>query len=465
MIDRTRIQNDVAKLSVWCPMIDNEDGRRYCEREVNRALLELKRHGGGPVHINMETRFSKNFTVKELPAVRTINRIVLDGCGVCDWPRISPSAKVIVWIGSHKRFDEDAMQALEAYLRSHQAVALVSKESLYQGYGAVSAGIVTAQWMRGNPKYTALTPDLIIHIGSITADYFANVFLDNAAPVWRVSEDGEIRDLLGSLECVFEMSETSFFRHYGNCDVVDNQFYRDWTSAEEAFRRKIPDLPFSNNWIAQRMCKNIPKGTVLHLGILSTFRAWSLCGNIEGVDCFCNSGGFGIDGNMSTLIGSSLASPDKLHIGIVGDLSFFYDMNALGNRHIGKNLRIIIVNNGMGAEFSLYGSAGVQFGDRMQDYIGAGGHFGNKSKDLVRHFASDLGFAYYPVSGKEEFERTIETFLCPTLGKSAVMECFVRQKDDQAACDLLSSLEGGGVNSLASMLPKGVKSLIKNLIH
>ena len=48
--------------------------------------------------------------------------------------------------------------------------------------------------------------------------------------------------------------------------------------------------------------------------------------------------GFGIDGNMSALLGASLAKSDKLYFGVIGDLAFFYDMNCLGNRHVGSNL-------------------------------------------------------------------------------------------------------------------------------
>ena len=53
---------------------------------------------------------------------------------------------------------------------------------------------------------------------------------------------------------------------------------------------------------------------------------------------------------MSSLIGASLVTPNKLFFGIFGDLSFFYDMNVLGNRHVGNNVRIsrvVISHNGI----------------------------------------------------------------------------------------------------------------------
>ncbi|MDG1039178.1 MAG: thiamine pyrophosphate-dependent enzyme, partial [Polaribacter sp.] len=67
---------------------------------------------------------------------------------------------------------------------------------------------------------------------------------------------------------------------------------------------------------------------------------------------FCNRGTSGIDGSTSTAIGAALAS-DKQTIFITGDLSFFYDSNALWNKNIPSNFRIILVNNSGGGIFKI----------------------------------------------------------------------------------------------------------------
>ena len=59
-------------------------------------------------------------------------------------------------------------------------------------------------------------------------------------------------------------------------------------------------------------------------------------------------------GCLSALIGASLAHKDKLYLGVIGDLAFFYDMNVIGNRHVGNNVRILLINNGKGNEFRNY---------------------------------------------------------------------------------------------------------------
>lgn len=86
---------------------------------------------------------------------------------------------------------------------------------------------------------------------------------------------------------------------------------------------KIPELPFSHLWIASRLYNLLPMGAVLHLGILSPLRSWGYFPIPSHIEVYCNQGGFGIDGNMSSLLGASLVHPERLYFGVVGDLSFF----------------------------------------------------------------------------------------------------------------------------------------------
>lgn len=53
VIDRSVVAKDVARLSVCLPVVKDENDAWACELKVNQALLALKRHGGGPVHINL----------------------------------------------------------------------------------------------------------------------------------------------------------------------------------------------------------------------------------------------------------------------------------------------------------------------------------------------------------------------------------------------------------------------------
>lgn len=464
-MDRTQVQKDVVNLSVWCPIINAPYIRNYCVRVVNEAILALKRRGGGPAHINLETLYPRDFSVDVLPDVQKIERYTVDD--EC-WPEIGPDRKVIVWIGAHKRFSPKDQDALERFLRSHQAVAVVSPVSAYSGYGAISAQLLCTQAVRGNPKYAPLVPDLLINIGEISADY-AKGYFTNLAPVWRVSDDGEIRDLFGKLANVFEMSERAFFAHYSKDESRHNSYLEVWTQADREMRERLPELPFCNNWIGRELYKRLPDGVSIHTGILSSVRSMGYQEPFVGKECFCNVGGFGIDGNTSSLIGASLVVPDKMVIGMVGDLSFFYDLNALGNRHIGNNVRLLIVNNGMGAEFTIYNQAAAQFGEHTADFVSAGGHFANQSRALVKHYAQDLGFEYMAAESQEEFVSKIDSFLSKDSDRSIVMECFVNPSAEEEAWQKMSTIETDqpplSFRSMAGKcLPGAVKKVIKSVM-
>ena len=82
---------------------------------------------------------------------------------------------------------------------------------------------------------------------------------------------------------------------------------------------------------------------MLFLGILNTLRTWNYFDLPDSVYGYANTGGFGIDGYISSFMGASWVHPDKLYFCVAGDLAFFYDMNVLGNRHVGRNVRILLL--------------------------------------------------------------------------------------------------------------------------
>lgn len=465
-MDRTRIQKDIATVSVWCPMVTANHIRDYCARVTNEAILALKRRGGGPAHIILETQYARDFSVTELPKVQKIERYTYADE---KWPEICEKTKIAIYIGSHKRFADGETKALKRFIRTHQAVAFVSPVSSYSGYGAISDQLLCTQSAMCDPKNALLKPDLTISIGEISADYGRGYFFGDI-PVWRVSEDGEIRDQNGTLENVFEVAERLFFDHYATGSDTDAEYLKAWQAADDALRAKLPELPFSNNWIGRELYKRLPAGCSFHAGILSSVRSMGYMEPFKDKESFCNVGGFGIDGNASTLIGASLTNPNKLFVGMVGDLSFFYDLNSLGNRHIGKNLRLLVVNNGMGAEFTLYNNCGTALGEHVYENVSAGGHFGKQSRQLVKHYVEDLGFKYLSAENQQSFIENVDAFLNKDSDRSIVMECFVDPKAEVEAWQKMSSIENYEPpatlrSTVGKCLPQGLKNVIKAVAH
>ena len=68
----------------------------------------------------------------------------------------------------------------------------------------------------------------------------------------------------------------------------------------------------------------LPKNSVLHLGILNSLRSWNFFPIDPSIRCFANTGGFGIDGCMSSLVGASLVTPDNLFQDLIDDRNVTY---------------------------------------------------------------------------------------------------------------------------------------------
>jgi len=433
VIDRSTIQNDIAKYSLHLPTIhDSEDEWAYGVK-INEALLELRHRGGGPVHINLTTEYSKDFSVKELSPVKSIQRIAHSD----EFPSLD-NKRIAIFVGAHLEWDDALVSAVDCFCEKYNSVVLCDHTSNYPGKYGVFYSLVTSQVLYSSPLRNI---DVLIDIGDVSGAYPS--FL--CKEVWRINPDGAIRDRFRKLTNVFEMEEFDFFSTYNLNDGEKNNtsYFYDWKNEIEHFESIIPELPFSNVWIAQNTISRLPKNSVLHLGILNSLRSWNLFSKDLSIRGYSNTGGFGIDGCLSSLIGASLAHKEKLFFAVVGDLAFFYDMNSLGNKHVGNNLRIMLINNGRGTEFRNYNHpAQICFEDDADDFMAAAGHYGNKSRDLVRHYSEDLGYEYICADDKQSFISNLDRFLEPCLtDKPIIFEVFTDSNFESEALEISYHLE------------------------
>ena len=442
VIDRTQCPKDTTLLSIQIPSVLSDTDRWACELNINKALLELRHRGGGPVHINLTTNYSEKYDVKVLPDVNVIRRIEKgDKIPELDGSRIG------VIVGNHKKWTKKEQEAAEKFCETFDAVMICDHTSKYHGKYKVNAGLVATQ-LTGFA--TCRSMDVMISIGDVAGAYLGV----SAKEVWRVNPDGEIRDTYKNLKYVFEMSEMDFFLRYtdGKQQKKKKEFINEWKETDEKLRRNITELPFSNCWLAMKTAPMIPKDSVVHFGILNSLRSWDFFDLDESIDVYCNTGGFGIDGCLSSLIGASIVDRNRLFFGVLGDLAFFYDMNSLGNRHIGNNIRLLIVNNGNGTEFKNFMNPAYQFGQDADQYISAAGHFGQKSKELVKHYSEDLGFRYICASNKQEYLKYVVEFVSQErLDYPVLFEVFTDSNDESDALRILYNLDKSGGNSVKGL--------------
>ena len=426
VIDRTCQPKDTIKMSFHIQPIKDQDDEWDCMRKINEAILELDHHGKGPVHINLTTKYSKDFSVKNLPSVHKIMRYNSEDKS---FPEIPCDAKVAIYVGTHLVWSKELTELVDRFCENYNAVVFTDTVSNYVGKYRVNYTLVELQ---AGKKNFNQSPDILIHMGNMSDECRK---CGTPQHVWRLSDDGLLSDRFQKLDYVFEMTEIKFFEIYNQGKVpIKTSYYESCIAEINRVNNAFPEIPFSHIWIASKLHDKLPKHSVLHLGILSPLRSWSFFDIDPTVEMCCNQGGFGIDGNMSTLVGASLINKNKLYYAVVGDLSFFYDLNILGNRHIGNNIRILLINNSLGSEFHLFKQLNCIYVNDIDKFISAGGHNGRKSLTLVKHFAEDLGFEYISASTKQAFEDAAERFVSPNISdKSIIFEVFTNVEDENKA--------------------------------
>ena len=134
--DRTDVPRDVALCSFSMQVVKDDDDFFDCEIKTNRAIHSLKRNM--PAHIELQTIYSPDFSVKELPYVRNIGL----------WKSFNvlpelPAGKIAIVLGSHRKFSEAETKALDSFCEKHNAAVFRDhSNSSYNGKYLVVASII-----------------------------------------------------------------------------------------------------------------------------------------------------------------------------------------------------------------------------------------------------------------------------------------------------------------------------------
>ena len=421
---QTSLPIDCVKKSYSLPYISNEHDRAQCVRTANEAILELTHHNTGPVQLNIEELDNETwqFDAKNsLPDVRAIFRYKIEQ----KWNLQLCSKKILIVIGEHRPFDEATFQAIEKFTESYDCVVYTDHTSNYAGKYSLNANIIVS-----NMSYAyfmeEVKPDILITFGGLTGDYgiYGKLFAGESCAFehWRISPDGDVVDTYGKLTKIFECTEKQFFSNITTENTSEHSYYKVWNNIFQNAKYDM-ELPFSNMYVAQQLHKELPANSILNLAILNSLRTWSCFPIDKSIRTFSNLAAFGIDGCMSTLLGESVNEKNLCFL-ITGDLAFFYDMNALGIRHIRNNVRIILVNNDGGAEFKL---GSLESRTNVSNFISAAGHFKN-----ARGWAETCGFQYFDAKNKEEFLHCKKVFLSTSV-KPILLEIFTSAEDEREA--------------------------------
>ena len=453
LTDRTVSQNDVKRYAALLPVVKDNEDLKSCVFKVNKALHHATVKGDGPVHINLPVT-SFNFSTNELPDVTKIDYYNSETLDAKKLSKELSGKRVGIFIGSHRPFSKETILAINKFVKKAGAAVFYDHTSSYSGEN----GILTSQI--ADLLMTENLPDIMIDMGSIQGDYSAPMLCRNRV-TWRLSEDGEFHNRKGEqiLEKVIDSSERFFFDSMAK-ELSSRKSVNYFGELHKAVSKiQVPLMPLSNTYISSKLSSSLPKNSLLHMGILNSLRNMDFYEIDKSIVSSCNVGGFGIDGPVSTLIGQSSADRKRLAFGLIGDLAFFYDMNALGIRSLDKNVRILMVNNGSGVEFRLNDRLESQWGSDTNEFIAAAGHNGS-----AKAWAESRGFKYMTASTKEEFDKHIGLFCDKDLdafNAPILFEVFTTIEDEQEAIRRIRNVNRPVKKTAAKPKTSSTKSKIK----
>jgi 2-succinyl-5-enolpyruvyl-6-hydroxy-3-cyclohexene-1-carboxylate synthase len=170
------------------------------------------------------------------------------------------------------------------------------------------------------------------------------------------------------------------------------------------------------------LIEHLPANSTLALGNSSAVRFAQLFPLPPHTHVICNRGVNGIDGSLSSAVGFAIGNPNQLTVLLIGDLSFFYDMNALCHTHLPHNLRVLLLNNGGGEIFRLLPGLGMN--RETKKFVLA------QHQTTAEGWVKSLQAEYLAAHNMEEARNCMDQFFNPN-GKFTLCEIFTQQESDK----------------------------------
>ena len=364
-----------VKKAVSLPEPHDEDTRWYCNRLINEALMV--KHG--PVHVNVPiTEPLFDFSTPELPKERKIELLPADISNVT----LSHVCRMF-------------MQAKRPMLIAGQPMNPLMDEAVVQ--------------IGDDVDYI---PDFVLYTGGSIVSKRLKHFLRKAKETWVVNSEGEVTDTFMNLTHVVQGDgDVVADMVRSNLEETPHPFVQKWEALLAQIRQQVVanEPPYSSaavvKYFEQKRGSNI-----VHYANSMAIR---LANTYSKTPVYCNRGVNGIEGSLSTAAGFSCVTDEKVFC-VIGDLSFFYDQNALWNQNLRGNLRILLLNNGKGGIFDML--PGLEKSPARDKFVAAEHHA------TAEGICQQNDIYYQQATTTEEMQRGIDLLLSADFSRPMVLE-------------------------------------------
>lgn len=452
----------------------------YCERQAHEAVIDCVHRKSGPVHINIHIAEPLyEFTQKELPHTHWVDyvRTGLYGGGFHhgdlldflnarrpmivvgqDYPSTSLHGIKNISSWAVTLIEPTALGTSSKDPASHDYSSNLLASSFEEVLARLEKGEIEVPVMRRRMvtyDVEDLMPDFILYVGGTLVSKRLKQFLRRAArsreqggggaKVWRVSKDGEMVDTFMHIDRIFQCDPdqlASAMTDYDQAYDADVSDFKDrWFWALRAAKRHAYDYepPYSS----MAAVKYFQQEYLAHSVLGDTSECRLFYGNsmpirLAGIYAcqyvHCCRGVNGIEGTLSAAAGLSVVLSEQHHpdaksqqkvFCVLGDLSFFYDQNALWNKGLRGNLRVILLNNHCGGIFRTLPG--------LDASAAADGMVAASHSTEARGICTQNDVGYLKASNMDEMQIGVVTLLTQESERPMVLEVFTDAAEDARA--------------------------------
>ncbi len=412
--------------------LDFSDEKEFWEVNlmINEAIDQLLVPEPGPVHINipfdeplynMVEKAIEGEVIDTRVAIPTLDKSIEDEF-VTVWNK---SKKILFLAGQASR--SESMEEVLSVLSGFPQVTVLTETTSNLTHPDFIDGIDNALSAIHREEAPDFHPDFLITFGGAIVSKKIKSFLRRQKPEqhWHISVSGEKMNTYFALSQVVTDEPAAFFQKLLSTLQMGESGYRNrWLQkknlVDEGRKKYMESIPYCDFKVFVTLIEKIPKNSILHLGNSTPVRYSQLFGSSKKFQYFSNRGVSGIDGQTSTASGMAFTS-SEINTLITGDLSFFYDSNALMNLNLTPNFKIIVINNGGGGIFRFI--PGPDTSLQLEPFFVA------KHSWKAEKLAAAFDINYFKVENLQQLEELLPEFY-KNLSRPAILEIFTPAEEN-----------------------------------
>ncbi|MCH4170483.1 MAG: 2-succinyl-5-enolpyruvyl-6-hydroxy-3-cyclohexene-1-carboxylic-acid synthase [Lactobacillus sp.] len=362
-IDQNRLYGDQVKSFLQLPLPDAQpDVHTYVAFAVQRIVAASLAAPAGPVHLNLPLRkplmpdLTSRYVQTAVKIEFSKTQTQLTPAALAALQLKLSQGKLLIVAGPTTSLEQH--QPLLTFAKRYHVPILADPLSqLRQGTNDLSITCSDLVFKTTKALPAALKPDLILRIGTTMVSAALGQWLaTRPCPIYYIDPNQRLDDYTKATTTQLPVSENWFFE---NCQLqmppAQRQFSLAWQQLQQHYQ----------HWLSQHLTTldeaSVPYFMSQHLSSSQIFISNSMpirdfdnffAPNKGNFTLLCNRGANGIDGVISTALGTSLHE-QRPNFLVTGDLAFFHDMNGLMlTTRYRFNLTIILINNNGGGIFS-----------------------------------------------------------------------------------------------------------------